>query len=271
MTNKKILFIGAGNMGSAIIGGMGKKSLTQNNHIAFYEPDQAVRKRVETTFNIEAIDDLEDRISMFDIVVFAIKPQVFMGLKDSPITKNISGEQTIISIMAGVTIATIAEFIPNALQIVRVMPNTPAMIEEGMSVLCKSDTTSEESMADALEIFGSVGQTEVLAESYIDAVTGLSGSGPAFVLMFIEALTQGGVLSGLPKPVAEKLALQTVYGTTKMAMCEGKSVEQLRHMVTSPAGTTIAGVATLEANGFRHATMQAVYQATNRSKELGKK
>ncbi|MBQ2294225.1 MAG: pyrroline-5-carboxylate reductase, partial [Spirochaetales bacterium] len=139
-----------------------------------------------------------------------------------------------------------------------------------MSVLAPSDEVSTEDVGVAKEIFESIGLVEVLSESALDAVTGLSGSGPAFVMMFIEALTQGGILCGLTKKTAEKLAVQTVLGSTKMAVESGLSVEELRHAVTSPGGTTIAGVAALEENGFRNSVIKAVRAACIRSEELGK-
>jgi pyrroline-5-carboxylate reductase len=150
------------------------------------------------------------------------------------------------------------------------MPNTPALVGEAMSVLAKSNDVTTEELQIAKEIFESIGQVEVLPETALDAVTGLSGSGPAFVMMFIEALTQGGILCGLTKNTAEKLAIQTVLGSAKMASQTDTSVEQLRHAVTSPGGTTIAGVAALEENSFRNSVIKAVRAACLRSEELGK-
>ena len=217
---------------------------------------------------------IDEKIADFDTIVFAVKPQVFRNFpkdeKMAHLSKFVTEKQLVLSIMAGIPIATITDFLLNAKKIIRIMPNTPALVGEAMSVLAPSNDVVTEDIEFAKEIFESIGQVEVLSENALDAVTGLSGSGPAFVMMFIEALTQGGILCGLTKKTAEKLAIQTVLGSTKMASESGLSVEELRHAVTSPGGTTIAGVAALEENGFRNSVIKAVRAACIRSEELGK-
>lgn len=272
MGNSKVLFIGAGNMGQAIINGMLKSGSYSTNDIYFYEPYEAVKKNVIEKYGIKNIEKTDSGISKFDIIMLAVKPQIFNTFNQSEM--NILPElttqsQVIVSIMAGVSINRIGDFFKNSSQIVRVMPNTPALIGEGMSVLAKASEVSESNMTVVKEIFSSVGLVEVIDESLMDAVTGLSGSGPAFVMAFIESLTQGGILSGLSKSVSEKLAVQTVVGSSLMALSSGLTVEELRHMVTSPGGTTIHGVAALEENGFRNSVIKAVNKAYLRSKELG--
>jgi pyrroline-5-carboxylate reductase len=273
MKKNKILFIGAGNMGSAIIKGLNQKN-SLVHEIYFYEPNECVRNTISTKLNANAISEINEEIANFDTVIFAVKPQVFRVFptdKDmSKLAQFITGNQLVLSIMAGVSISTIQDFLPNAKKIIRVMPNTPALVGEAMSVLAKSNDVTTEELQIAKEIFESIGQVEVLPETALDAVTGLSGSGPAFVMMFIEALTQGGILCGLTKNTAEKLAIQTVLGSAKMASQTDTSVEQLRHAVTSPGGTTIAGVAALEENNFRNSVIKAVRAACLRSEELGK-
>lgn len=269
----KILFIGAGNMGSAIIKGLNQK-IDSANEIYFYEPQESVRNSVAAKLKATPITEINEKITDFDTVVFAVKPQVFRNFpKDKNMTNLadfVAEKQLILSIMAGISIESIKNFLTKAKKIVRIMPNTPALVGEAMSVLAPSDDVSEQDIEFTKEIFQSIGQVEVLPESSLDAVTGLSGSSPAFVMMFIEALTQGGILCGLTKKTAEKLAVQTVLGSAKMALETGVSTEELRHAVTSPGGTTIAGVAALEENNFRSAVIKAVRAACVRSQELGK-
>lgn len=273
MKENKILFIGAGNMGSAIIKGLKQKTDFENN-IYFYEPTENIRNEISAKLNIKAISEINKEITEFDTIIFAVKPQVF---RNFPTDKNmanlanfITEKQLILSIMAGISISTINNFLTNAKKIVRIMPNTPALIGEAISVLAPSPDVLPDDLNLAKEIFECIGQVEILSENAMDSVTGLSGSGPAFVMMFIEALTQGGVLCGLTKKTAEKLAIQTVLGSAKMALETDSSVEELRHAVTSPGGTTIAGVAALEENNFRNSVIKAVRAACIRSEELGK-
>ena len=273
MKENKILFIGAGNMGSAIIKGLKQKTDFENN-IYFYEPTENIRNEISAKLNIKAISEINKEIAEFDTIIFAVKPQVF---RNFPTDKNmanlanfITEKQLVLSIMAGISISTINDFLTNAKKIVRIMPNTPALIGEAISVLAPSPDVLPDDLNLAKEIFECIGQVEILSENAMDSVTGLSGSGPAFVMMFIEALTQGGVLCGLTKKTAEKLAIQTVLGSAKMALETDSSVEELRHAVTSPGGTTIAGVAALEENNFRNSVIKAVRAACIRSEELGK-
>lgn len=274
MKQKKILFIGAGNMGSAIIHGIITNRVMQENTIAFFDPQETVRKKVAEKTGAQSLSVMDERVKEFDVLILAVKPQIFYHFSSDPamclLQNYLNENQIIVSIMAGVTIKKIQDFFKKTKKIIRVMPNTPAIIGKAMSVLSPSEEIAENELLFVKEIFQSIGETEVLAESLLDAVTGLSGSGPAFVMMFIEALTQGGILCGLSKNTAEKLAIQTVIGSCEMIGSTGKTVEELRHMVTSPGGTTIAGIAALEENQLRSGVIKAVKAAYNRSKELGK-
>lgn len=274
MKQKKILFIGAGNMGSAIIHGIITNRVMQENTIAFFDPQETVRKKVAEKTGAQSLSVMDERVKEFDVLILAVKPQIFHHFSSDPamclLQNYLNENQIIVSIMAGVTIKKIQDFFKKTKKIIRVMPNTPAIIGKAMSVLSPSEEIAENELLFVKEIFQSIGETEVLAESLLDAVTGLSGSGPAFVMMFIEALTQGGILCGLSKNTAEKLAIQTVIGSCEMIGSTGKTVEELRHMVTSPGGTTIAGIAALEENQLRSGVIKAVKAAYNRSKELGK-
>lgn len=179
-------------------------------------------------------------------------------------------DHVVISVAAGQTLATIAGHLEPKTQLIRVMPNTPCLVGQGVSAISAGPHARPESVAAIVKIFSAVGLAVELDEKYLDAVTGLTGSGPAFVYIFIEALADGGVRSGLPRDVAQRLAVQLVKGSVMMVEQTKQHPAELKDGVTSPGGTTIAGVHALEKGGFRGATMDAIYSATSRSKELGK-
>jgi pyrroline-5-carboxylate reductase len=190
---------------------------------------------------------------------------VLQGMKDSVIKKHL-----FISIAAGVTIESLISELPGGTRVVRVMPNICATVGEAASAICPGDTATKSDVEIACKIFNVVGRTVVVAEHLMDAVTGLSGSGPAFVFMIIEALADGGVHQGLDRATAQKLAAQTVLGAAMMVLETGQHPGELKDMVTSPGGTTIRGIEALEKNNVRSAIMSAVIAASQRSKELGK-
>jgi pyrroline-5-carboxylate reductase len=176
----------------------------------------------------------------------------------------------VVSIAAGITIDTLKSVLPASARVVRIMPNTPCLVGESASAIAVSQEATPEDQKVVESLFKTVGMTIAVEESYLDAVTGLSGSGPAYVFLTIEALSDGGVRAGLPRPVATKLAAQTVMGAAKMVLETGRHPGELKDMVTSPAGTTISGVHALEDHGIRAAFIDAVHKATLRSKELSK-
>jgi pyrroline-5-carboxylate reductase len=270
----KILFIGAGNMGQAIINGIITKNIFKKEDISIYEISEITKKSVIDKFGVNECKNLDLSIYDYEMIFFAVKPQVFNDLIFDDKTKKLKDffnkDQIIISIMAGIPISKIQSFLGQDKNVVRVMPNTPALIGESASAISHSDNIQKEKLDTIVKIFGSIGIVEILDEKYLDAVTALSGSGPAYVFTFIESLVQGGILCGLSKPIAEKLAVQTVLGSVKM-IGGNKSIEELRHMVTSPAGTTIEALSVIEKNGFRGIIMEAVSKAYNRAKELGAK
>ena len=204
-----------------------------------------------------------------DVIILAVKPQVMdAALKD--IKDEISDKKLVISIAAGIKIEKLESGLGKGARIVRVMPNTPALVLAGVSALFASDSVTEEDMDVAKAVFDAVGETVVVdKEELMDAVTGLSGSGPAFVYTFIEALSDAGVKVGLPRNISNRLATQTVLGSAKVVSELKRHPAELRDMVTSPGGTTIAGIGKLEEKGFRSAVISAVEAATKRSKELG--
>jgi pyrroline-5-carboxylate reductase len=203
------------------------------------------------------------------VVVLGVKPQVLPAVLAS-VKEFARPWHLIISIAAGVPLAVLEEALPDS-RVIRVMPNTPTLVGAGMAALAPGRGVTPEDLALALDLFGAVGRAVVVEERLMDAVTGLSGSGPAFVAVFIEALADGGVKMGLPRPLALTLAIQTVLGTARLCHEEQMHPAVLKDLVTSPGGTTIAGLHALESRGFRSAVMDAVSAAAARSKELGKK
>lgn len=202
------------------------------------------------------------------VIVLAVKPQVLPAVLFE-IAPELTPDKLVISIVAGVPSERIVEQLGGHPRVVRAMPNTPAIVGEAATAIVGGRGAAPEDLAVAEELFRSVGIVVRVAEPMMDAVTGLSGSGPAYVFMAIEALSDAGVRAGLPRDVALKLAAQTLLGAAKLAIETGEHPGRLKDMVTSPAGTTIAGVAALERAGFRHALLAAVEAATARSKELG--
>lgn len=264
----KLLFIGAGNMGQAIMGGIRKNDNLSDFAITIYEVNEETCKKVKNQFNTDVLDKIDQSVSEYDIIVLAIKPQVFNTLGTDSGMQNlathVTGNQIVISVMAGISIDRIKGFFKNDIPVVRVMPNTPAFVGESMSVLSSCPLVTEDKLQVAKKIFSSIGQIEVMAEKFIDPVCALSGAGPAYVYLMIEAMTQGGILTGLPKPIAEKLAVQTVKGSAMMVEKFDASVEDLRHQVTSPGGITIEAVSVLEQFGVRSAFIEAIRAAVDK-------
>ncbi len=269
----KFLFIGAGNMAQAIINGLINNKVLKPDEIYIYEINSELCKKLKEKYRINISEDFNS-INSFDYILLAVKPQVFANFRNDKVMKVLAQKtadsQVIMSIMAGITIEQIKEFFNNCKKIIRVMPNTCALIGQSMSVISADKDIESKELEFVNKIFQSIGKTEIVDEKHINAVTALSGSGPAYVFIFIEALTAGGILCGLSKDISEKLAVQTVMGSSMMAGQE-RSLEELRHMVTSPGGTTIAGIAELEKNAFRSSIIQAVKSAFLRAEELGKK
>jgi len=264
---KKIGLIGAGNMGEAIINGLSKKiDPTQLN---IYDIDKDKSKLISEKNNTNLCLTTNEIIEKSDIIIFAVKPNIVLNLIDN-LSNSLNGK-IVISIAAGITIKAMEERLSHKHQIIRVMPNTPSLVGEGISVLSPNSSVTDETLKASQEIFSAIGEQTVLKEELMDAVTGLSGSGPAYVYTFIQGLIDGGVKMGIPREIATKLASQTVLGSAKMIMENGENPISLRGKVTSPGGTTIEAVHLLEKAGFSGIVMDAVEIATNRSKILGEK
>jgi pyrroline-5-carboxylate reductase len=268
----KLGFIGGGRMGEALIRGILRAGIIAAEDILVTDPVAERRVYLADTYGVTTYDSSED-VHVWSgcaTVILAVKPQIMKDVLHGANDK-INGSHLLISIAAGIQSSFIDANLPgSSCRIIRVMPNTPAFVLEAASALCQGPRATREDLDTAVTIFNSIGKSLILEEKYFDAVTGLSGSGPAYVFTFIEALIDAGLKVGLNRSDAELLVLQTVLGSVKLAMDSKEHPAQLRAMVTSPGGTTIAGLHELEAAGFNGIIMDAVEAATERSKELGK-
>jgi len=250
----KIGIIGLGNMGCAIY-----KRLAANNNNSIFVFDKDLKKLDDKKAQILDIKTTEK----FDYIILAVKPADIESLRD------LKWSGTLISILAGINSAKLKDLFPKN-PVIRLMPNTPLLVEEGISGVYFDNGLNQTEKDQALILLNSFTNTVVVEkEDLMNAITALSGSGPAFVYLFIEALADAGVKCGISRNAAYQLAAQTVLGSAKMVLATGKHPGELKDMVTSPAGTTIEGVAALEANGFRHAAIQAITAAYEKAKKLG--
>jgi len=268
LQGRKIAFIGGGNMAEAIIRGLLAAGIAAKL-IGVAEPVAPRRALLAEKYGIAADGDNSAVAKDAGVVVLAIKPQVAAAVL-AQLQETIGKDTLVISIMAGVSCAAIETPLKPGVRVVRVMPNTPALVMEGASALCSGSHAGEDDLALTETLFAQVGTTCRVEEKLIDAVTGLSGSGPAYVLAFIEALADGGVKNGLSRDASLKLAAQTLLGTARLFLETGEHPASLRDKVTSPGGTTIAGLYALEKGCFRGTVISAVDAAVARSKELGK-
>lgn len=267
----QIGFIGAGQMATALAGGFVRAGLVEGRQIAAFDASPAALDAfVKYVPGARRATDNVQVLSQADVAVIAVKPQSMAGVLGE-MALAASDRQLIISIAAGVKLQTLAECLSAGGRLVRVMPNTPCLVGQSASgySLGRGATTEDGQLVQ--QLLTAVGRAFLLDEKHLDAVTGLSGSGPAYIYTVIEALSDGGVLMGLPRDVATTLAAQTVLGAAQMVLQTGEHPAVLRDKVTSPGGTTIAGLAQLEAGALRHTLINAITAATHRATELGKK
>ena len=262
----KLGFIGAGAMGGAIIQGLLVNGLVAGKNLVYYDPDRTRQTQMDQ-LGVQAAT-APAAVMEAQVVLLAVKPQV-MGQVLAGIREAARPDHLIISIAAGVTLKTLETALPQS-RVIRAMPNTPTLAGVGMAALAPGGRATPLDLALALEIFEAVGRAVVVEEKLMDAVTGLSGSGPAYVAVFLEALTDGGVKMGLPRPLALLLASQTVIGAARLCLEKEITPGTLKDLVTSPGGTTIAGLHVLEEGRFRGLVMSAVEAAARRARELGK-
>lgn len=265
---QKVAFVGGGQMAEALIGGMLAVKLCMPDHIRVSDPIAERLDVLKKKYGIQTGRSNRDIVTWADIVVLAVKPQVLDGVLKEVGTEL--AKALVVSIVAGVPISRITDACGRGARVIRAMPNTPAMVQQGMTALAIGTGVQDKDVASVRGIFESVGKVVPVEERLMDAVTGLSGSGPAYVFLAIEALADGGVKMGVPRAIAEVLAAQTVLGAAQMVLETGQHPARLKDQVASPGGTTIAGLHRLEQGGLRATLIDAVEAATKRSQELGR-
>ncbi len=273
LTDKRIGIIGVGAMGGALCRGLIQAEAAPASKIVIFDPHSVHTESLQNTLGIKVAESNIQLARYTDIIILCVKPYNIVPVLDE-ICETLQRDEKkpsplLISIAAGVRLATLEEHTGANIPVIRAMPNTPAQLGKGACAFCAGSHTTSKQMEQAKAIFDSVGISVQVPESSMDAVTALSGSGPAYVYLMIEAMIDGGVKAGLPRDVAHQLATQTVLGAAQMVKETGLHPAQLRDMVTTPAGTTIAALASLEQSGVRAALIEAVERAAIRSRELG--
>lgn len=264
----KVGFIGAGNMAEALIKGLISSKVFNKKEITASDISNERESYISKKYGISINKNNKSLVKESEIVILSVKPNnIKTVIKE--VSSSVTANKILISIAAGIPISFISKALGKNSKVVRVMPNTPALVLEGATAIFFSDKIKDSEKAQVLSIFGAIGKTFTIEkEDLMNGVTALSGSGPAFVALFIEALSDGGVKAGLPRNTALQLAVQTVLGTAKLISEENIHPAALKDMVSSPAGTTIEGLAELEVNGFRGNVISAIEAAEHRSREL---
>lgn len=264
----KIGFIGLGNMATAIIGGILQKGMAEAQDIIGFDKDDTAKQKIKTQFNAEIAEDNREVAQKSDVLFLAVKP-IFLGEVIAEVREVIRPETLIVSIAAGRDL----HFLQNAFnrkecKIIRCMPNTPALVLEGCTGVCAGDNVTEDEMEQVLALLRSFGVASVVPERLMDVVVGVSGSSPAYVFMFIEAMADEAVAEGMPRKQAYEFAAQAVLGSAKMVLETGKHPGELKDMVCSPGGTTIQAVKILEEKGMRAAVMDAMEACIDKSRNM---
>jgi len=265
----KIGFIGAGNMASAMIGGILNSRLVEPSNIIASAKSDATLERINKEFGINATKDSKQVAKDSDIIIVAVKTNMYDEVLDG-IKGHIYNEKIIVTIAAGKSIKDVENVIGKDKKIVRTMPNTPSLVNEGMSALCKNTNVSEKDLSMVKTIFDSFGKSEEVNEELIDAVIGASGSSPAYAFMFIEAMADCAVSYGMNRNMAYQFSAQALLGASKMVLETKKHPGELKDMVCSPGGTTIEAVKTLEEAGFRKSVIKGMTAAIEKSKNMGR-
>lgn len=269
MLEKKIGFIGAGNMATAIISGLINSGQIAPANIWVYDRKTDTNQALAQQYGVTAAESAESLAHEVDILFGAVKPNVILKvLKD--LAGQLKKEALVVSIAAGVTLDSLAAVLGHDRKIIRVMPNTPALVNEGMTSITPNVLVEQAEVDEVVQIFESFGKAAVVSEYLIHAVVGVSGSAPAYVFMFIEAMADAAVLGGMPRAQAYQFAAQAVKGSAQMVLETGRHPGELKDMVCSPGGTTIEAVKVLEENGFRAAVLKAMQQCMAKSEALSK-
>ncbi|RIW29596.1 pyrroline-5-carboxylate reductase [Bacillus salacetis] len=265
--DKKIGFIGSGNMAKAILGGLLSSGVAASENIMASALTDATIESIKKEFNINTTRDNISVAAVSDYLFLAVKPDQYAGVINE-MKDHLKENTIVITIAAGVTLESLGEQLGQGVKIVRTMPNTPSLVGEGMSALCPNEKVTEEEMAQVVELFSSFGEAEVLPESLMDSVPAVSGSSPAYVFMFIEALADGAVKQGISRDKAYKMAAQAVLGAAKMVLETGSHPGELKDAVCSPGGATIEAVSTLEKTGFRASVLSAMESCYKKSSKM---
>lgn len=263
----KLGFIGTGNMAGAIMGGIIRKGMIAPDEIIGSDILEAGRNRVKETYGIRITADNCEAAANAEVLVLSVKPQYY-AQTIAQIKDTVGEDQIIVTLAPGKTLSWLEEQFGKPVKIVRTMPNTPALVGEGMTAMCPNEYVTEEEKQYISELLGAFGKVEIVPESQIDAVVAVSGSSPAYVFMMIEAMADAAVAEGLPRVQAYEFAAQAVYGSAKMVLETGKHPGELKDMVCSPAGTTIEAVRVLEKEGFRSALIEAMKACAEISRNL---
>jgi pyrroline-5-carboxylate reductase len=264
----QIAFLGAGAMGEALLSGLLAAQAYAPEEMVVYDANPARVQEIAARFGVGVAGDLADAARRAGVLLLAVKPQIVPQVL-AELRDVLSPEHTLVSIAAGISTAQLESPLSQSVPVVRVMPNTPALVGKAASAICPGSHASAKHLQIAHRIFDAVGVAVDVEEKWMDAVTAVSGSGPAYVFLFLEALSDAGVKVGLPREIATRLAAQTVLGSAQMALETGEHPGVLKDKVTSPGGTTIAALHALESRAFRAAIYDAVEAAARRSRELG--
>ncbi|WP_251389203.1 pyrroline-5-carboxylate reductase [Mediterraneibacter agrestimuris] len=263
----KLGFIGTGNMAGAIMGGIIRQGLIKADEIIGADVSEAGRERVKEAYGIHVTADNKEVIESADKVVLSVKPQYYASVI-AELKDLVKEGQIIITIAPGKTLKWLEEQFGKQVKIVRTMPNTPAMVGEGMTAVCANEYVTKDELDEVLQILGTFGKTEVISEHLMDVVVSTSGSSPAYIYMMIEAMADAAVADGMARPQAYKFAAQAVLGSAKMVLETGRHPGELKDMVCSPGGTTIEAVRVLEAKGFRSAVIEAMKACAEVSRNM---
>lgn len=266
----KVGFIGCGNMAKAMIKGIVLSNICSANDILVSNPTTKKLKDIKNETDVQITQNNKEVASFADILILAVKPNKYIHVINE-IKDKVKENVIIVTIAAGITIDTIKTSFNSDIKVIRTMPNTPAMVNEGMTAMCSCSKTTKEDLEAVAGLFNSFGKVEIIEEKLMDVIPALSGSSPAYVYMFIEALADGAVLKGMNRDKAYKMAAQAVLGSAKMVLNTGKHPAQLKDEVCSPGGTTIEAVYALEKNNFRGAIIEAVEKCTNKAINMSRK
>lgn len=264
---KTIGFVGCGNMGTAMVGGLIKSGFQKSENIIVSTRTEESSKKLKEQFNVRTTLDNKEVVKVSDVIILAVKPNMYKTVIDE-IKNEISREKIVVTIAAGITIQNVEYWLGEGFKIIRTMPNTPALVNEAMSAMCSNCNVTDDEIEYIKNIFSSFGECVELDEKDFHGFIALCGSSPAYIFMLIEAMADGAVKLGITRAKAYRMASQSVLGSAKMVLETGKHPGELKDMVCSPGGTTIDAVEDLEKNGFRSSIIQAMDKCAKKSEEM---